>query len=88
MIDYVLKHSDIVIHYITSDPKDAVFSMNEPKLKPYYIGEMKLITLMMKMDADMVIMTSRIWRPITSSAAWCGRTLNTSTPTTASAPIT
>ena len=55
MIDYVLKHSDIVIHYITSDPKDAVFSMNEPKLKPYYIGEMKLITLMMKMDADMVI---------------------------------
>ena len=57
MIDYVLKHSDIVIHYITSDPKDAVFSMNEPKLKPYYIGEMKLITLMMKMDADMVIMT-------------------------------
>lgn len=57
MIDYVLKNSDIVIHYITSDPKDAVFQMEEPRLKPYYIGEMKLITLMMKMDADMVIMT-------------------------------
>jgi YidC/Oxa1 family membrane protein insertase len=57
MIDYVLKHSDVTIHYITSDPKDAVFGMQEPKLKPYYIGEMKLIPLMMKMDADMVIMT-------------------------------
>ena len=57
MIDYVLKNSDLVIHYITSDPKDAIFQMNEPRIKPYYIGEMKLITLMMKMDADMVIMT-------------------------------
>lgn len=57
MIDYVLKNSDIVIHYITSDPKDQVFGMNEPKLIPYYIGEMRLIPLMMKMDADMVIMT-------------------------------
>ena len=57
MIEYVLAHSDVTIHYITSDPKDAVFSMNEPKLKPYYIGEMKLITLMMKLEADMVIMT-------------------------------
>lgn len=57
MIEYVLRHSDETIHYITSDPKDAVFSMNEPKLRPYYIGEMKLIPLMMKMDADMVVMT-------------------------------
>ncbi len=57
MIEYVLEHSQETIHYITSDPKDAVFSMNNPRLKPYYIGEMKLITLMMKMDADMVVMT-------------------------------
>ena len=57
MIEYVLAHSDVTIHYITSDPQDAVFKMNEPRLKPYYIGEMKLITLMMKMDADMVVMT-------------------------------
>lgn len=57
MIDYVLKHSDVTIHYITSDPKDAIFDSHDPKIRPYYIGEMKLITLMMKMDADMVIMT-------------------------------
>ncbi len=57
MIEYVLTHSDVTIHYITSDPQDAVFSMNEPKLQPYYISEIKLITLMMKLEADMVIMT-------------------------------
>lgn len=57
MIDYVLQHSETTIHYITSDPRDAVFSMEEPRLQTYYIGEMKLIPLMMKMDADMVVMT-------------------------------
>ncbi len=57
MIEYVLAHSEETIHYITSDPRDVVFTMNEPKLKAYYIGEMKLIPLMMKMDADMVVMT-------------------------------
>lgn len=57
MIDYVLKHSDVTIHYITSDPQDAIFQNHAPNIRPYYIGEMKLITLMMKMDADMVIMT-------------------------------
>ena len=30
----------------------------EPKIRGYYIGENKLITLMMKMDADMVVMTT------------------------------
>ncbi len=57
MIEYVLRNSDATIHYITSDPEDPVFSMGEPRLVGYYIGEMKLITLMMKMDADMVVMT-------------------------------
>ena len=57
MIDYVLGHSSIVIHYVTSDPKDPVFQMKSDRFQPYYIGEMKLITLMMKLEADMVIMT-------------------------------
>lgn len=56
-IEYLLKHSNVIIHYITSDPNDAIFGKNEPRLKAYYIGEKKLITLMMKMDADIVIMT-------------------------------
>lgn len=59
MIEYILKNTNITIHYITSDPNDNIFKMaeTESKIKPYYIGEKKLITLMMKMDADVVVMT-------------------------------
>lgn len=58
-IDEILNHTDMPIHYITSDPLDKIFEMakNEPRIKPYYIGEKKLIVLMMKMDADVVVMT-------------------------------
>ena len=57
MIEYTLAHSDVTIHYITSDPEDPVLTMGNPRLAGYYIGEMKLITLMMKLEADMVVMT-------------------------------
>ncbi|MDR0556690.1 MAG: membrane protein insertase YidC [Treponema sp.] len=57
VIEYILRNSDIVIHYVTSDPDDAIFRKNEPKIIPYYIGDLKLIPFMMKMDADMVVMT-------------------------------
>ncbi len=58
-IEYILKHTNITIHYVTSDPDDKIFELakTEPKIKPYYIGENKLITLMMKLDADVVVMT-------------------------------
>lgn len=59
VIEYLLKNTKLVIHYITSDPNDQIFAIaeNEPKIKAYYIGEKRLITLMMKMDADVVVMT-------------------------------
>ena len=59
VINYLLEHSNIRIHYITSDPDDKIFELakSNDKIRPYYIGEKKLITLMMKMDADMVVMT-------------------------------
>lgn len=59
IIQYLLDHTNITIHYVTSDPKDQIFSLAEsqPQIKPYYIGEKKLITLMMKMEADVVVMT-------------------------------
>ena len=57
IIDVLLKTSDIKIHYITSDPKDAVFQKNEPNLIPYYIDNNRLITLFMLVDADMILMT-------------------------------
>jgi len=58
-IEYILAHSNITIHYITSDPEDQIFELakTEPRIRGYYIGENKLITLMMKMDADIVVMT-------------------------------
>lgn len=57
VIEEILQRSDIVIHYVTSDPNDAIFKKNEKKIVSYYIGEKKLISLFMKMDADMVVMT-------------------------------
>ncbi len=60
LIDGLLKKSNIVIHYITNDPDDAIFKKaeEEPRIRPYYIGQKKLITLMMRMDADIVVMTT------------------------------
>ena len=58
-IEYLLENTNLTIHYVTSDPNDRIFELAEthPAIKPYFIGEKKLITLMMKMDADVVIMT-------------------------------
>lgn len=59
IIEYILKNTNITIHYITSDYKDNIFNLEKEndQIKAYYIGEKKLITLMMKMDADVVVMT-------------------------------
>ncbi|MBR0404347.1 MAG: membrane protein insertase YidC [Eggerthellaceae bacterium] len=58
-IEYLLEKSDVVIHYVTNDPDDQVFEIakENPRIKPYYIGEKRAITLMMKMDADIVVTT-------------------------------
>lgn len=58
-IEYILKNTNITIHYITSDPNDDIFTLQKENLRirGYYIGENRLITLMMKMDADVVVMT-------------------------------
>lgn len=59
IIEYLLEHTNITIHYITSDYNDNIFKMAEEnnQIKAYYIDQKKLITLMMKMDADVVVMT-------------------------------
>lgn len=58
-IEYLITHSNVIIHYVTSDPGDQIFKVAkmQPRIRPYYIGEKKLITLFMKMDADIVVMT-------------------------------
>ena len=65
VIEWLLAHSNVVIHYVTNDPKDPIFEKvkgegegEQRRIRPYYIGSMKIIPLMMKMDADMVVMTT------------------------------
>ena len=60
IIEWILEHTNITIHYITNDPKDAIFEKAKcySKIRPYYIGNVKIIPLFMKMDADMVVMTT------------------------------
>ncbi len=58
-VEWLLANSDVCIHYVTGDPNDQIFeyAKTHPRVLPYYIGEKRLITLMMKMDADVVVMT-------------------------------
>lgn len=58
-IEWLLANSDVRIHYITNDPNDKIFERaeKEPRILPYYISETRQITLMMKMDADIVVTT-------------------------------
>lgn len=60
LIEELTKKSNITIHYITNDPDDIIFEVakTNPKIKPYYIGLKKLITLMMKLECDIVVMTT------------------------------
>lgn len=60
IIEHLLKRTTVIIHYITNDPDDIIFELaeKEPKIKPYYIGVKKLIPLMMKIEADIVVMTT------------------------------
>ncbi|WP_044975733.1 CDP-glycerol glycerophosphotransferase family protein [Ruminococcus sp. HUN007] len=58
IIDYICEHSDIVIHYVTSDPDDLIFKDEREQIKAYYVASDRyLIPLFMKLDADMCLMT-------------------------------
>ena len=58
LIDYIINNSDIVVHYVTSDYSDRIFNNEDLRIQKYYIGPKLLIPFMMKMDADMVVMTT------------------------------
>ena len=64
VIEHILTHSNLTIHYVTNDPKDALLSVpcslipHPSRFRAYYIGPQRIIPLMMKMDADMVVMTT------------------------------
>ena len=59
MIDYICDHSDIQIHYVTSDPNVKIFEDKREQIHGYYVASDRyLIPLFMKLDCDMCIMTA------------------------------
>jgi YidC/Oxa1 family membrane protein insertase len=58
LIAWLLKNTNITIHYVTSDFNDRIFDDENPRIEKYYIGPTTLIAFMMKLDADMVVMTT------------------------------
>ena len=60
LIEALQKRSNIVIHYITNDPDDVIFDISKQndRIKPYYISIKKSIPMMMKLEADIVVMTT------------------------------
>lgn len=59
IIEYILASSSLKIHYVTCDPNDSIFELakQEKKIEPYYISGKKLITLFLKLEADVMVMT-------------------------------
>jgi len=60
VITSLLERSNLTVHYVTNDPDDAIFKLAEsqPRIRPYYIGLKKMIPLMMKAEADIIVMTT------------------------------
>lgn len=58
IIEYILENSDVTIHYVTSDPQDVVFGLTSDRFATYYIGNKRIISFMLKMDSNVVVMTT------------------------------
>ena len=56
-IEYIIKNSDITVHYLTSDLNDRVFEIEDPQFESYFCSSHGMITTFMKMDSDIVVMT-------------------------------
>ena len=57
IIEWLLAHSDIVIHYLSNDENDAVFKQSHERLMTYYATQQKTISLLLKLDAQMLLTT-------------------------------
>ena len=56
-IEYLLEHSNIIIHYLTNDPDDSVFSQSHERFIPYYATQGRTITLLLRLNTKMFITT-------------------------------
>ncbi|MCL2015011.1 MAG: YidC/Oxa1 family membrane protein insertase [Defluviitaleaceae bacterium] len=62
VIEYILLNSDVEIHYLTNDFADSVFvrtpnPAEKGKITPYYASQQKTISLLLKLDADIMVTT-------------------------------
>lgn len=57
IIEYVLEHSDAVIHYLTNDPDDAVLRLSDERFISYYASSKKTISLMLRLNTDILVTT-------------------------------
>ena len=57
IIEYLLAHADVVIHYLTNDPEDIVFNLDNKKLIPYYVSHRKTISLMLYLKTKIFFTT-------------------------------
>jgi len=62
VVTYLLDETAVTIDYVTSDPDDRVVARadgrTDGRLRAYYVGGKKLIPFMMRLDVDMVVMTT------------------------------
>ena len=57
IIEYLLEHSNITIHYLTNDPDDGVFNLNHEQLIPYYATQGRTISLLLRLNTEMFVTT-------------------------------
>ena len=57
IIEYILKNSNLEIHYLTNDINDNIFKIQNSKLIPYYSSQKKCISLMLKLDTEILVTT-------------------------------
>ncbi len=60
LIGEITSRSNAVIHYVTNDPNDVIFDVakKNKQIRPYYIGLKKTIPLLLRLETDMVVMTT------------------------------
>ena len=61
MLDWLLANTDMVVHYVTSDMQDQIFTLakqrGDGRIAPYYVGEKGLAKFFLRADADAMLMT-------------------------------
>ena len=57
IIEYLLQHSNIFIHYLTNDHEDSVLKIASEQMKTYYVSQKKTIALLLKLRTKIFFTT-------------------------------